>query len=91
MSGRLLGAMPVCAFLHKYVPATEEPLSALRAKPFDGVPSDGESARYDPFVSTRLISKDQFRDNVRHPDRRDRSMDASPSGCKHKLQGTHDE
>ena len=85
MNGCWLGAMPVDAFFHKYVPATEDPLPALRAKPFEGVTSDGESARYDLFVSTRLISEDQFRDNARHPDRRDRRMDASPSGCKHKL------
>ena len=58
MDGRWLGAMPVDAFLNKYVPATGEPLPELRAKPFEGVPSDGgESARYDPFVSTRLISE----------------------------------
>ena len=58
MDGRWLGAMPVDAFLDKYVPATEEPLPELRAEPFEGVPSDGgESGRYDPFVSTRLISE----------------------------------
>ena len=56
MNGCWLGAMPVDAFLDKYVPATEEPLPDLSAEPFEVVPSDGvESARYDPFVSTRLI------------------------------------
>ena len=57
----------------------------------EGAASDGESGRRDSFVSTRLISEDQFRDNVRYPDRRDRRMDASPTGCKHKLQGRHGE
>jgi hypothetical protein len=58
MNGRWLGAMPVDAFLDKYVPATEEPLPDLSADPFEEVPSDGvETARYDPFVSTRLISE----------------------------------
>jgi hypothetical protein len=58
MDGRWLGAMPVDAFLDKYVPATEEPLLELSAKPFESVPSEGvESTRYDPFVSTCLISK----------------------------------
>ena len=58
MDGHWLGAMPVDAFLDKYVPATEEPLPKLRAEPFEGVPSDGgESARYDPFVSACLISE----------------------------------
>ena len=58
MNGCWLGAMPVDAFLDKYVPATEEPLPDLSKKPFEVVPSDGvESARYDPFVSTRLISE----------------------------------
>ena len=58
MDGCWLGAMPVDAFLDKYLPATEEPLPNLSAHPFEGVPRDGaESARYDPFVSTRLISK----------------------------------
>ena len=43
-----------------------------------GVPSDGrESARYDPFVSIVSSRKDQFRDNIRHPDRCYRRMDAS--------------
>ena len=57
MNGRWLGAMPVDTFLDKYVPATEEPLPDLSKKPFGKVPSDGvETARYDPFVSTRLIS-----------------------------------
>ena len=57
MNGRRLGAMPVDAFLDNYLPATEEPLPDLPAKPFGKVPSDGvETARYDPFVSTRLIS-----------------------------------
>ena len=52
------GAMPVGAFLDKYVPATEEPLPDLSKKPFGNVPSDGvETSRYDPFVSTRLISE----------------------------------
>ena len=56
MNGRWLGAMPVDAFLDKYVPAAEEPLPDLGANPFWAVRSDGvESTRYDPFVSTRLI------------------------------------
>ena len=56
MNGCWLGAMPLDAFLDKYVPATEEPLPDLSAEPFEVVPSDGmESSRYDPFVSTRLI------------------------------------
>ena len=37
MNGRWLGAMPVDAFFDKYVPATQEPLSGLRAKPFERV------------------------------------------------------
>ena len=58
MDGRWLGAMPVDAFLDKYVPATEEPLPDLSPVPFEGVPRNGtESACYDPFVSTRLISE----------------------------------
>ena len=58
MNGRWLGAMPVNAFLDKYVLATKEPLPKLRAKPFEGVPTDGmERALYDPFVSTHLISE----------------------------------
>ena len=58
MNGRWLGAMPVDAFLDNYLPATEESLPELRAKPFGKVPSEGvETARYDPFVSTRLISE----------------------------------
>jgi hypothetical protein len=32
MDGRWLGAMPVYAFLDKYVPATEEPLPDLSEK-----------------------------------------------------------
>jgi hypothetical protein len=56
MDGRWLGAMPVDAFLDKYVPATEEPLPELSVKPFESVPSEGvESTRYDPFVSICLI------------------------------------
>jgi hypothetical protein len=58
MDGRWLGAMPVDAFLDKYIPTTEEPLPELSAKPFEMVPSEGvERTRYDPFVSTRLISE----------------------------------
>ena len=58
MNGRWLGAMPVDAFLDKYVPATEEPLPDLSKKPFAKVPTKGvETARYDPFVRTRLISE----------------------------------
>ena len=58
VSGRWLGAMPVDTFLDKYVPATEEPLPDLSKKPFGKVPTKGvETARYDPFVSTRLISE----------------------------------
>ena len=57
MNGRWLGTMPVGAFLDEYVPATEEPLPDLLADPFEVVPSNGESARYDPFVSTHLISE----------------------------------
>jgi len=56
MDGRWLGAMPVDAFLDKYVPATEEPLPELPENPFESVPRDGvESTRYDPFVSARLV------------------------------------
>ena len=58
MNGRWLGAMPVDAFLDQYVPATEEPLPDLAENPFESVPKDGvESTRYDPFVSSRFISK----------------------------------
>jgi len=58
MNGRWLGAMPVNAFLDQYVPATDEPLPELPENPFESVPRDGvESTRYDPFVSTRLISE----------------------------------
>ena len=58
MNGRWLGAMPVDAFLDNYVPATEQPLPDLLENPFESVPRDGvESIRYDPFVSTRLISE----------------------------------
>ena len=56
MNGRWLGAMPVDAFLDKYVPAAKEPLPDLSKKPFEKVPTKGvETSRYDPFVSTRLI------------------------------------
>jgi len=58
MNGRWLGAMPVDAFLDNYIPATEQPLPDLPQNPFESVPRDGvESFRYDPFVSTHLISE----------------------------------
>ena len=92
MNGRWLGAMPVDAFLDKYVPAAKEPLPDLSKKPFEKVPTKGvETSRYDPFVSTVLSRKQQFCDNVRHPDRRYRRMDAPPPGCKHKQEGRHGE
>ncbi|KAI9461379.1 hypothetical protein HD554DRAFT_2223615 [Boletus coccyginus] len=57
MNGRWLGAMPVDAFLDKFVPATKKKLPALPKNPFKKVPSDGvESTRYRPFVSTHSIA-----------------------------------
>ncbi|KAF8125081.1 hypothetical protein EV363DRAFT_1351495 [Boletus edulis] len=52
MNGRWLGAMPVDAFLNKYIPATKKPLSDLPDNPFENVPRDGmESGLYDPFIT----------------------------------------
>jgi len=57
MNGRWLGAMPVDAFLDKFVPATKKKLPVLPRNPFKKVPSDGvESTRYRPFVSTHSVS-----------------------------------
>ena len=56
MDGGWLGAMPVDAFLDKYVSATAEPSPNLSTHPFERVPRGGvESARHDFFVSTRPI------------------------------------
>ena len=56
MNGCWLGVMSIDAFLDKYVPATEEPLSNLSKKPFKKVTMKGvETSCYDPFVSTHLI------------------------------------
>ncbi|KAF8131843.1 hypothetical protein EV363DRAFT_1583527 [Boletus edulis] len=52
MDGHWLGAMPVDAFFHNYLPATEEPLPNLPDNPFQNVPSKGsESKCYEPFIT----------------------------------------
>ena len=84
MDARWLGAMSVDPFLDKYVPATGEPPPTLRAKPFEGVPSDEGKVLaiiYDPFVSI-VSSRHSARFLVSEPMRRDLNavMHAQSSG-----------
>ena len=56
MNGHWLGPMPVDEFLKEFLPPTNVLLPDLPEDPFQDVPNDGvESARYEPFVSTRLF------------------------------------
>ena len=56
MDGRWIGPMPVDDFLKEFHHPADAPLPDIPEDPFKKVPEGGvESARYEPFVSTRLF------------------------------------
>ena len=65
MDGRWVGPMPVDDFLKEFLHPTDAPLPDIPEDPFKKVPEGGvESARYEPFVSTRLFPQHQLCDNA---------------------------
>ena len=56
MDDRWIGLMPVDDFLKEFLCPADAPLPDIPEDPFKKVPEGGvESARYEPFVSTRVF------------------------------------